>query len=54
MRVDPRTQQVVGFSIPEFKAWYAANAEPDGGDSRSTCPPIWPLGGGEGGGEAAA
>ena len=24
VRVEPRTQQVVGFSIPEFKAWHAS------------------------------
>ena len=26
VRVEPRSRQVVGFSIPDFKAWYAANA----------------------------
>ena len=46
VRVDPRTQQVVGFSIPQFRAWHAANAEPDGG-FEIDLPPTWPLGGGE-------
>ena len=30
VRVEPRSHQVVGFSIPDFKAWHAAHAEPDG------------------------
>lgn len=30
VRVDPETRQVVGFSIPGFKAWYAEHAEEDG------------------------
>ena len=42
VRVEPRSRQVVGFSIPEFKAWYAANVarrrrfEID-------LPSVWPL-----------
>ena len=47
VRVDPRTQQVVGFSIPQFRAWHAAHAEPDGG-FEIDLPPTWPLGVGEG------
>ena len=46
VRVEPRTQQVVGFSIPEFKAWHAAHAEPDGA-FEIDLPPTWPLGSGE-------
>jgi len=49
VRVDPRTQQVVGFSIPQFRAWHAAHAEPDGG-FEIDLPPTWPLGPGEGAG----
>lgn len=30
VRVDPHTQQVLGFSIPNFKAWHAEHAEEDG------------------------
>jgi hypothetical protein len=30
VRIDPATRQVVGFSIPNFRAWYAANADEDG------------------------
>lgn len=30
VRVDPHTRQVLGFSIPNFKAWHAENAEEDG------------------------
>ena len=43
VRVEPRSHQVVGFSIPDFKAWHAANAEPDGG-FEVDLPPTWPLG----------
>lgn len=31
VRVDPSTRQVVGFTIPNFKAWYAEHADADGG-----------------------
>jgi hypothetical protein len=41
VRVDPATRQVVGFSIPDFKAWHAANAEPDG-SFEVDLPPVWP------------
>ena len=27
VRVEPRSRQVVGFSIPQFKAWHAEHAE---------------------------
>ena len=30
VRVDPKTRQVVGFSIPEFKAWYAEHTNGTG------------------------
>jgi hypothetical protein len=42
VRVEPRTRQVVGFSIPDFKAWLAATA-PEGGDFEVDLPPVWPL-----------
>ena len=50
VRVEPRTQQVVGFSIPEFKAWHASHAEDDGA-FEIDLPPTWPLGGEGGSGE---
>jgi hypothetical protein len=49
VRVEPRSRQVVGFSIPDFKAWYAANA-PEGGDFELDLPAVWPAEG-EGGDE---
>ena len=39
VRVEPRTQQVVGFSIPEFKAWHAEPRRGRRRPSRSICPP---------------
>lgn len=30
VRVDPSTHQVIGFTIPNFKAWYAEHADSDG------------------------
>ena len=30
VRVDPSTHQVIGFTIPNFKAWYADHADADG------------------------
>jgi len=30
VRFDPATHQVVGFSIPNFRAWYAEHADEDG------------------------
>jgi hypothetical protein len=44
VRVEPRSRQVVGFSIPDFKAWYAANVA-DGGEFEVDLPSVWPLGG---------
>ena len=46
VRVEPGSSQVVGFSIPEFRAWHAEHAEPDG-SFEVDLPPIWPLHGGE-------
>ena len=43
MRVEPRSRQVVGFSIPEFKAWHAAHAADDG-EFEVDLPSTWPLG----------
>ena len=42
VRVDPHSEQVVGFSIPGFKAWHAEHAEPDG-SVEVDLPPTWPL-----------
>jgi hypothetical protein len=30
VRFDPVTRQVVGFTIPNFRAWYAEHADEDG------------------------
>jgi len=43
VRVEPRSRQVVGFSIPEFKAWHAAHAADDG-EFEVDLPSTWPLG----------
>ena len=43
VRVEPRSRQVVGFSIPQFKAWHAEHAEADGG-FEVDLPSTWPLG----------
>ncbi len=40
VRVDPHTNQVLGFTIPNFKAWHAANADEDGG-FEVDLPPVW-------------
>jgi hypothetical protein len=42
VRVEPRSRQVVGFSIPDFRAWHAANA-PEGGEFEVDLPSVWPL-----------
>jgi len=42
VRVDPQTGQVLGFTIPDFKAWHARNADTDGGFDVEL-PPVWPL-----------
>jgi hypothetical protein len=44
VRVDPSNNQVVGFSIPDFRAWHAAHAEDDGGFELEL-PSMWPLDG---------
>lgn len=41
VRIDPRTRQVLGFTIPSFKEWYAAN-NPDGGEFEVDLPSVWP------------
>jgi hypothetical protein len=43
VRVDPGTGTVVGFSIPNFKAWHAAHADPDG-SFEVELPSTWPIG----------
>lgn len=43
VRVDSRSRQVVGFSIPNFRAWHAAHADPDG-QFEVELPPVWELG----------
>lgn len=43
VRVDPRSREVVGFSIPNFRAWHAAHADPDG-QFEVELPSVWPLG----------
>jgi hypothetical protein len=42
VRVEPQSRQVVGFSIPDFKAWHADHAEEDG-SFEVDLPPVWPL-----------
>lgn len=42
VRVDPKTAQVVGFTIPNFRAWYAENAQEDG-EFEVLLPPVWPA-----------
>ncbi len=46
VRVEPSSGQVVGFSIPNFKAWHAAHAEEDGA-FEVELPSRWDLTGGE-------
>jgi hypothetical protein len=56
VRVEPRSRQVVGFTIPNFKAWYAEHATEDGA-FEVELPPVWPVGGapaGEAGDEGEA
>lgn len=43
VRIDPQTRQVVGFSIPNFRDWYAAHADDDG-EFEVDLPPVWPGG----------
>ena len=40
VRVEPSSRQVVGFSIPNFRAWHAANADEDGG-FEIDLPSVW-------------
>ncbi len=51
VRVEPQSRAVVGFTIPNFKAWYAERF-PDGGDFELDLPSVWgeqgPKGEGEG------
>jgi hypothetical protein len=42
VRVDPETTQVLGFTIPGFRAWYAEHATEDG-EFEVDLPPLWPL-----------
>lgn len=42
VRVEPRSRQVVGFSIPNFKAWHAAHSDEDG-SFEVDLPSIWPA-----------
>jgi hypothetical protein len=42
VRIDPQTRQVVGFSIPNFREWYAEHADEDG-SFEVDLPPIWPA-----------
>lgn len=51
VRVEPRSQQVVGFSIPSFKTWYAEHAE-ENGEFEMELPSTWPLGSDAGPAEA--
>jgi hypothetical protein len=46
VRVEPGSGQVVGFSIPHFKAWHAAHAEEDG-TFQVELPSMWDLAGDE-------
>jgi len=40
VRVDPHTRQVLGFTIPDFKAWHAEHADEDGA-FEVDLPPVW-------------
>jgi hypothetical protein len=42
VRVEPRTGQVVGFSIPEFRTWHTEHADEDGSFDVEL-PAVWPL-----------
>jgi uncharacterized protein YuzE len=42
VRIDPETRQVVGFSIPNFRDWYASNSDPDG-SFEVDLPEVWPT-----------
>ena len=47
VRVDPKSRQVVGFSIPNFKAWHTEHADEDG-SFEVELPPVWPTEGAQG------
>lgn len=53
VRVEPQSRQVVGFSIPDFRAWHARHAEPDGG-FEVDLPSVWQLEPGEDAGPTTA
>lgn len=40
VRIDPHSRAVLGFSIPNFKAWHAAHADEDG-SFEVDLPPVW-------------
>jgi len=40
VRVDPHTQEVLGFTIPNFKAWHAEHADEDG-SFEVDLPSVW-------------
>lgn len=40
VRVEPQSRAVVGFTIPNFKEWYARNY-PDGGEFELDLPSVW-------------
>jgi len=42
VRVEPTSGQVVGFSIPEFRAWHTEHADEDGSFDVDL-PAVWPL-----------
>lgn len=42
VRVEPTSHQVVGFSIPDFRAWHAAHADEDG-SFEIDLPSVWPA-----------
>ncbi|WP_396909674.1 hypothetical protein [Mycolicibacterium sp.] len=42
VRIDPSNRQVVGFTIPGFRAWHAAHADEDG-SFEVELPPVWPA-----------
>jgi len=50
VRVEPASGQVIGFSIPDFRAWHAAHAEEDG-TFEVELPSMWDLSGGEAAGQ---
>lgn len=45
VRVEPASGQVIGFAIPNFKAWHAVHAQEDG-TFEVELPSMWDLSGG--------